>query len=500
VDRNEDMRIVNGQIYTRPIPMPISEVELHIRRQAFLDLKERLRREGRTAWDNWGPEIEIANQRLATVETINMDGPGLADLLEETTVVISRNIMYHPMMGFKPGQAYFKAFEALSGLSGKESETAAYRLLELEETPLTRLIDKLYALAEVARKIPSAADWIRGTVNNPQSQVEDVFATYPKNVRGASNWLNKFEVFIAEFGDRSGHGYGSEVLISTPTWRDQPILALQLVERYLDETIESPREQRHRTRRAIDAEVAALCSRCDDKQIVEAFLTQLEIARRNFSILEIHNHHIEQVGHGLLRRAVMAAASWLQSKDVISIKDEIFWLTFKEIMSELQQPNRNTLEKKINLRKMEYRIWKQFEPPPYLGLPSAKLPPRSVDTDILTPLELEIEGDLHGVGASKGVVNGRARVIKTWESSPKIMPGDILIAENAGPMWTPFFPILGGLVLEIGSLGQHAASTAREYGIPAVIGLRHARQLIKDGNRIQIDGEKGTVELCMDDL
>jgi pyruvate,water dikinase len=62
-----------------------------------------------------------------------------------------------------------------------------------------------------------------------------------------------------------------------------------------------------------------------------------------------------------------------------------------------------------------------------------------------------------------------------------IAPGDILIATNVGPLWTPYFPLLGGLVLDGGSLTQHAATTAREYGIPAVIGTGEATQRIPDG-------------------
>jgi pyruvate,water dikinase len=81
---------------------------------------------------------------------------------------------------------------------------------------------------------------------------------------------------------------------------------------------------------------------------------------------------------------------------------------------------------------------------------------------------------------------------------PEISPGDILVAANAGPFWTPFFPVLGGLVLDGGNLGQHAAATAREYGIPAVINARSAlgpaTHSIPDGAWVTVDGSSGTVE------
>lgn len=76
---------------------------------------------------------------------------------------------------------------------------------------------------------------------------------------------------------------------------------------------------------------------------------------------------------------------------------------------------------------------------------------------------------------------------------PQLTPGDILVAPNIGPLWTPLFPLLGGLVLEQGSLGQHAAATAREYGIPAIINCRQATRLIIDGTFLHVDGTAGIV-------
>jgi phosphohistidine swiveling domain-containing protein len=78
---------------------------------------------------------------------------------------------------------------------------------------------------------------------------------------------------------------------------------------------------------------------------------------------------------------------------------------------------------------------------------------------------------------------------------PAVRPGDILVAHNAGPLWMPILPLLGGLILDSGSLGQHAAVTAREYGVPAVIATGSATQQIPDGAWVTIDGEAGTVEI-----
>src|SRR5262245_18030978 len=81
---------------------------------------------------------------------------------------------------------------------------------------------------------------------------------------------------------------------------------------------------------------------------------------------------------------------------------------------------------------------------------------------------------------------------------PDVAPGEVLVAENAGPLWTPLFPILGGLVLDQGVLMQHAAVVAREYGVPMVIETQTAILLISDGQWVIVDGTAGTVELLDD--
>ena len=76
---------------------------------------------------------------------------------------------------------------------------------------------------------------------------------------------------------------------------------------------------------------------------------------------------------------------------------------------------------------------------------------------------------LKGVSASRGQVTGRAVLAKPGKERPQVRPGDILVAQNVGPEWTPAFGFLGGLVLDHGDLGQHAALIARECRMPSVM-------------------------------
>jgi len=131
---------------------------------------------------------------------------------------------------------------------------------------------------------------------------------------------------------------------------------------------------------------------------------------------------------------------------------------------------------------------KRMKPPATLG----KKPKPGSEKERPTGLDGDI---IRGASASSGRVTGRAVVALPNKEHPRIHPGDILVAPNVGPDWTPVFATIGGLVLDSGSLGQHAALVAREYRIPSVMQTKEASRLIKNGQTITVDGDAGTVEL-----
>ena len=110
------------------------------------------------------------------------------------------------------------------------------------------------------------------------------------------------------------------------------------------------------------------------------------------------------------------------------------------------------------------------------------------------PAEGVPAGALAGTAASAGVVEGRARVVRKLEEA-KIEKGDILVATYTDPAWTPLFPIAAGLVTEVGGLMTHGAVVAREYGIPAVVGVDRATEVIPDGALVRVNGSEGYVEI-----
>jgi phosphoenolpyruvate synthase/pyruvate phosphate dikinase len=126
-------------------------------------------------------------------------------------------------------------------------------------------------------------------------------------------------------------------------------------------------------------------------------------------------------------------------------------------------------------------------------------PPRVITSDgeIITGAykreDLPAEA-LAGLPVSSGVIEGRARVILKMEDAD-LEEGDILVTAYTDPSWTPLFVSIKGLVTEVGGLMTHGAVIAREYGLPAVVGVENATRLIKDGQRIRVHGTEGYVEI-----
>ena len=103
-------------------------------------------------------------------------------------------------------------------------------------------------------------------------------------------------------------------------------------------------------------------------------------------------------------------------------------------------------------------------------------------------------GALVGLPVSAGIIEGRARVILDIAQAD-LEAGDILVTAYTDPSWSPLFIAINGLVTEVGGLMTHGAVIAREYGLPAVVGVEHATQLIQDGQRIRVNGTHGYVEI-----
>ena len=185
------------------------------------------------------------------------------------------------------------------------------------------------------------------------------------------------------------------------------------------------------------------------------------------------------------KQALMQEAGRLVQDHVLREEDDMFYLRF----SELHDVARTKLvdNQLIRRRKDAFTAYQTLTPPRVLTSEGEALTGAYRRDDVPT-------GALAGLPVSAGVIEGRARVILDMAHAD-LEAGDILVTAYTDPSWTPLFVAIAGLVTEVGGLMTHGAVIAREYGLPAVVGVVDATRLIPDGRRIRVHGADGYVEI-----
>ena len=111
------------------------------------------------------------------------------------------------------------------------------------------------------------------------------------------------------------------------------------------------------------------------------------------------------------------------------------------------------------------------------------------------PAPSDVPTELRGSAGSPGKATGPVRVIRSLSEADRLEPGDVLVAEFTAPPWTPLFATVSAVVTDAGGILSHCAVVAREYGIPAVVGTGRATSTLRDGQRVEVDGDAGLVRL-----
>jgi pyruvate,water dikinase len=185
------------------------------------------------------------------------------------------------------------------------------------------------------------------------------------------------------------------------------------------------------------------------------------------------------------KQALLDEAERLVQADVLCEKEDIFFLAFQELHDVVR--TNQVDEELIRRRKDAFRSYEALTPPRVLTSDGEVVAGAYRRDDLPA-------GALVGLPVSAGTVEGRARVILDMAQAD-LEPGDILVTAHTDPSWSPLFVAITGLVTEVGGLMTHGAVIAREYGLPAVVGVEHATRLIRDRQRIRVNGTDGYVEI-----
>ncbi len=338
----------------------------------------------------------------------------------------------------------------------------------------------IWDLSRLVVARPALADEIAGiSVDGLQARLAS-----PPNDDWAA-FARDYEAFITDLGFRGQR----ETDPSCTTWNESPRFVLSSLQADLALTDEhSPylREERSAAERvALEAEVEAALpenQRAEFRRLldlVQAMNGKRETTKASWTRLcRTYRQPILEAGRRLVERG-----------DIDDVED-VWFLRLVELPEALDGGlSAAELQDAIVERRHEYEVLHHYELPIIFQRPVEATPRETADAGGETSFE--------GIGVSPGQARGRARVVLSADgaSEATILPGEILVAPVTDAPWTPLFLPAAGVVVETGGLLSHAATVAREYGIPAVTGIRGATDFIATGTMLHIDGSTGTVTI-----
>ena len=301
---------------------------------------------------------------------------------------------------------------------------------------------------------------------------------------GGADFLAGFDAFLQAYGHRT-QGYD----MAKPTWRERPDVVLELLRLSFDDSVPDPGEGEARKAAEREATVRAARQRLS---LLKRFLFDrvLSLAQTYFRLRENQQFYLMQ-GVPLSRRTLLTLGRRFQEAGLLNEVEDVFFLENKEIrslaanMAGLPAYGLSLPINSLHLvaeRRAEFERNQQIDAPIHLG--GKPVQP-----------EAQTSGALRGIPASRGKAVGKARLIRTPDDFHTLQRGEIIIAPATTPAWTPLFGVAVGLVTEFGGLLSHSGVVAREYGLPAVLGVGEVMRLLHDGDEIEVDGERGEVRL-----
>ncbi|MGG5781908.1 phosphoenolpyruvate synthase [Bacillus albus] len=294
---------------------------------------------------------------------------------------------------------------------------------------------------------------------------------------------------IFAFLDKYGMRCSGEIDITKTRWSEKPTTIVPMILNNIRdfEAGASKRKFEEGLQEALKKEeelIERLQHLPDSKQKVEETKRMIRNIRNCIGYREYPKYGMIN-RYFIYKQALLKEAEQLVQSGAIREVDDIYYLTFEEL-HEVVRTSKLDYEL-IQKQKNDYKLYEKLTPPRIMTsdgeIVTGKYKRENLPADAIV-----------GLPVSSGVIEGRARVILNMEEA-NLEEGDILVTAFTDPGWTPLFVSIKGLVTEVGGLMTHGAVIAREYGLPAVVGVENATKLIKDGQRIRVHGTEGYIEV-----
>jgi rifampicin phosphotransferase len=367
--------------------------------------------------------------------------------------------------------------------------------------------DLLKGLPGLASAAPVTELWKLSREVRADDRLRELFAGH-----SAEEVLRRLEApelaaFRARFDgylERWGFRYSRELMLTSATPRENPAPMVALLQSYLLSEGRGPEAiAQEQARSRLEATEALLRGLPWPRAVPLAIVlraTQGAIRLRERARMK------QALLYTRLRHIALRIGEVLVERGALEVREDVFFLKVDEVREILRPPPRPKAEGETHLpppwvgegvivarRRAEFAAFATLQPPDSITLETGKQwqPPATP-----APIAIDESALLHGTSACGGETSGTAHVIEDVAGIGAFRAGEILVTRQTDPGWAAVFFMAKGLVIERGGMLSHGAIIAREYGIPAVVGVEGATRRIRNGEQVRVDGDHGVVELA----
>jgi len=413
-------------------------------------------------------------------EKLNINGMSAHTLAVTANAAIKQQTQLTKSIGIIKGVDCFLIFSLICSRWLKDDNLANKLLVgvgNMEDAQAGRDIWKIAAkadsIAEVKKIINTSDRW---------QDIEKKLCESKDGQAFLKSWFN----FMA----RHGHHCRGEAELYNPRWSEMPDYILNLVRSYINNLDQHDFTEKQSLQIIKQQQLLEQCNKKlknpFKRMLFKYFLKhaqQAGVFRENWK-----NQIVRCIA--IVRKILLNLGKKLQEKTVFDNHEDIFFLKFEEIELVIRNKAEFDIKKTIASRRGEYEKNKLVTPP--------KVVIGKFNPDNYTPDAIDTDAEqLTGLAVSSGMITGKARVILKADTNEQVLPGEILVAPFTDPGWTPYFISAAAIVMDMGGMLSHGSIIAREYGIPAVVNVGSATKIIKTGQTIQVDANRGVVKIIL---
>jgi pyruvate,water dikinase len=427
---------------------------------------------------------ELIERSQASIATLKRDirtksGPALIDFILADVQELQR-ILFDP----RSHQVFMSAMEATWRLNEQleawlGEKNAVDTLTQSVPNNVTSEMGlALLDVADVIRPHPDVVAFL-------QHVKDENFLDELPALAGGREARDAIQAYLDKYGMRCV----GEIDITKPRWSERPTTLVPMILGNIKNFEPGAGERRFEQgrREALEKEqelLARLRALPDGERKADEAKRMIDRIRTFIGYREYPKYHMIS-RYFVYKQALLKDADRLVQAGVLRDREDIFYLTFAELHDVVR--TNHVDDQLIRRRKDAFRSYQALTPPRVLTSDGEAIAGTYRRADVPA-------GALTGLPVSAGTVEGRARVILDMADAD-LEAGDILVTAYTDPSWTPAFVAIKGLVTEVGGLMTHGAVIAREYGLPAVVGVEHATRLIRDGQQIRVHGTDGYIEI-----